>query len=72
MTGSKENAVFENLTWSNYRRFKPETIEQLRGAWTERHKKEAIKCWYALLMDAVDSLTSDRHSGFPARLYAIP
>lgn len=72
MTGSKENAVFENLDWTNYRRFKPQTIEQLHGAWTEQHKREAIKCWYALLMDAVDSLTSDRNIGFPARLYAIP
>jgi DNA-binding NarL/FixJ family response regulator len=72
MTGSKENAVFENLDWSNYRRFKPQTIEQLHGAWAEQQKKEAIKCWYALLMDAVNSLTSERYIGYPARLYAIP
>ena len=72
MTGSRENAVFENLDWSNYRRFKPQTIEQLHGAWAEHQKKEAIKCWYALLMDAVNLLTSERHIGYPARLYAIP
>jgi len=72
VTASDQNAVFETLTWSNFRRSIPKEMDQLRGAWTRQPDREAIKCWYALLMDAVDSLTSDRHIGFPARLYAIP
>ncbi len=72
MTASDQNTVFENLTWSNFRRFIPREMDQLRGAWTRQPNKEAVKCWHAILMDAVEALTGDKKVGYPARHYAIP
>jgi DNA-binding NarL/FixJ family response regulator len=71
MTAANQNAVFENLTWSNFRRSIPKEMDQLRGAWTRQPDKDAVTCWYAILMDAVDSLTGDKKVGYPARHYAI-
>jgi hypothetical protein len=72
MSGSEDNYVFGPLKWNNFRTYMPQNMEQLRGAWLPTPKREALTCWYALLMDAVYAFTDKSKITYPARLYALP
>jgi hypothetical protein len=72
MSESEDNLLFGPLTWNNFRTYMPQNIEQLRGAWLPTPKREALTCWYALLMDAVYAFTDKNKTTYPARLYAMP
>jgi hypothetical protein len=72
MSDDKTNPLIGQLSWQNFRRYLPNGIEEIRGAWTGNEDSEKIEKWYALLMDAVHSVTSEHGASYPPSLYAHP
>jgi hypothetical protein len=72
MSDDKTNPLIGQLSWQNFRRYLPNEIEEIRGAWTGNEDSEKIEKWYALLMDAVHSVTSEHGASYPPSLYAHP